>query len=297
MHTPNPILKKLGLSYKDRVAVIHADDIGMCQATLPAISDLFDFGLVSSAAIMAPCPWFQGAARYAREHPEADFGVHLTLTSEWDHYRWAPLSTRDPASGLLDSEGYFPRTEASVQEAAAPEVVAVELEAQIQHALKAGIVPTHADAHMGTLFHPRYLSVYFEAALKHGLPPLMTRLGEDQLRDLGLDAETAAAVMGAAGAMEARGVPLYDQITGMPLDNHENRLETAQALFDALPAGLSYFILHPSVDTPELREIAPDWRCRVADYNTFSNPQLKKHIDGQGIHIIGFRKLQQLLKS
>ena len=42
---PNPLLKKLGLSNDDRAVILHADDIGMCQASIDAYADLVDFGL------------------------------------------------------------------------------------------------------------------------------------------------------------------------------------------------------------------------------------------------------------
>ena len=107
---PNPILQKLGYSNNDRVVIFHADDINMSQASLAAYIDLVDYGLVSSAAAMAPCPWFPALARYLRENqgnPAIDIGVHLTLNSEWDAYRWGPISTADKATGLIDEEGYL----------------------------------------------------------------------------------------------------------------------------------------------------------------------------------------------
>jgi hypothetical protein len=104
---PNPVLKQLGFSKDDRVVIIHTDDIGMCQASIDAFADMVDYGLISSGAVMVPCPWFLEAAAYARAHPQADLGVHLTRTSEWETYRWGPISTRDPASGLLDEQGFF----------------------------------------------------------------------------------------------------------------------------------------------------------------------------------------------
>jgi predicted glycoside hydrolase/deacetylase ChbG (UPF0249 family) len=104
---PNPVLKKLGLADNDRVAIIHTDDIGMCQANVEAFADLNGVGIISSGAVMVPCTWFLQAASYAREHNQADLGIHLTLTSEWKTYRWGPISSRDPASGLVDEEGYF----------------------------------------------------------------------------------------------------------------------------------------------------------------------------------------------
>ena len=80
----NPVLKKLGFSNDDRVIIIHTDDIGMCQASVDAFAEMVDFGLISSGAVMVPCPWFLEAADFAVSHPEADLGAHLTLTSEWE---------------------------------------------------------------------------------------------------------------------------------------------------------------------------------------------------------------------
>ena len=40
----NPVLRRLGFGIKDRVALINADDVGMCQATVPAFFELVDGG-------------------------------------------------------------------------------------------------------------------------------------------------------------------------------------------------------------------------------------------------------------
>ena len=90
--------------------VVHADDIGMCHSTLPAIDELMAFGLVTSASAMVPCPWFLEVVAWHQRNPQFDLGIHLTLTSEWERYRWGPISTRAVASGLLDDQGYFHRT-------------------------------------------------------------------------------------------------------------------------------------------------------------------------------------------
>ena len=85
---PNPLLKKLGFSNNDRVVIIHADDLGMCQSTITACKELFEMSVISSAAVMVPCPWFLSAARLQRDAEKVDLGVHITLTSEWKEYRW-----------------------------------------------------------------------------------------------------------------------------------------------------------------------------------------------------------------
>ncbi len=107
----------------------------MCQASVSAFIELWDFGLISSGATMAPCPWFLEAAAFCRENPQVDMGVHLTLTSEWESYRWGPISTRDPGSGMIDFEGCFYRTSEQAQEHGDPGAVQLELRAQVERAI------------------------------------------------------------------------------------------------------------------------------------------------------------------
>ena len=90
---------------------------------------------------------------------------------------------------------------------------------------------------------------------------------------------------------------MFDHMAMMPLDEPAHRVETAKRLFDALPPGLSYFILHPAMDTPELRAIAPDWPNRVADYEAFTSPELRDYVRDSGIHVIGYRALRDLMRA
>jgi predicted glycoside hydrolase/deacetylase ChbG (UPF0249 family) len=292
---PNPVLKKLGLSNKDRVAIIHTDDIGMCQASVEAFSDLNEAGIISSGAVMVPCPWFLHAAEYAREHAGADLGVHLTLTSEWKTYRWGPVSTRDPASGMVDEQGYFYPLSAPAQEHGDPAAVELELSAQVERALKAGIVPTHVDTHMGSVAHPKFMGIYIQLAMKHHLPPMIFRLDEAGWRAAGLEPEFATMAAGLMQQLEGSGLPLLDTLGGMHLDTDEDRLERTRQAFTDLQPGITHFIIHPSKDTPELRAITPDWRCRVADYQNFMNDELRQHIKKVGVHVIGYRALKELM--
>lgn len=295
---PNPILKKLGFAVDDRVVIIHADDIGMCQATLPAFADLVDLGLVSSGAVMVPCPWFPQAAAYCREHAWVDVGVHLTLNSEYDSYRWGPISTRDPASGLIDEEGYFHRRQEPVQQQANPAAVQAEIAAQVDRALAGGIDVTHIDTHMGTVAHPKFIPSYVQLAQQHNLPALMLRLDEAGWRAIGLDSEFATFATQFVAQLEEQGVPMLDHLSQeLPLDQHEDRVEIAKTIFDSLPPGLTHFILHPALDTPELRAIAPDWRSRVADYQAFMSEELRDYVRDTGIHVIGYRALRSLIRE
>ena len=303
--TINPVLRRLGLSPDERAVIIHADDLGMCQATLAGLEELLEAGIVSSGSVMVPCPWFRAAARFAAEHPRADLGVHLTLTSEWKLYRWGPVSTADPASGLLDAEGYFPATARAVQQTGDPGAAAREIEAQVARAVEAGIVPTHADTHMGAVAHARFMESYVNTALEHGFPPMLPRLDEEGWRALsrdhaggGLDDEAIGRVIALTRSLEERGVPLLDAVSGLSLSSDPAlRLEEAKAALAALKPGVTHFVIHPASDTPELRAITPDWACRAADNATFANPELKDFIQRQGIHVIGYRELMESMRS
>ena len=302
--TPNPVLRRLGLSDSDRAVIIHADDLGMCHSTLSGLERLFAAGIVSSGSIMVCCPWFRAAAAFASAHPEADLGAHLTLNCEWRTYRWGPLSTVDPASGLLDAEGYLPATAREVQERGDPSAVARELQAQIERALGAGIRLTHADTHMGTVAHARFMESYVSAALSRGLPPMLLRLDEEGWRAVtrehagaGLDEQAIRRAVRMMSELEERGVPLLDAIMGMSLSSDpRGRLDEAKERLRRLAPGVTHFIIHPAADSPELRGITHDWGCRAADLETFAREELGAFLRGLGIHVIGYRRLQQLMR-
>lgn len=304
MH-PNPILKKLGFANSDRVAIIHVDDVGMCQASIDAFSDLNAFGLISSGAVMTPCPWFPGAAKYARENPAVDLGVHLTLNCEWETYRWGAISTRDPQTGLLDEAGFLHHSPAETQARADPAAVAIELEAQIQRALAAGIKPTHADTHMGTVAHLKFMQGYIQLALKYRVPPMMLRLDAEGWKWVGaahqgaaLDESAIAMAVQFVHTLEEMGVPLLDEISSLALDaDPGTRLAQAKAAFDALKPGITHFIIHAAKDTPELRAITTDWACRAADYETFLRDETRAHIQKTGLQVIGYRSIQSIMSA
>lgn len=291
----NPILKKIGFAPTDRVCVVHADDIGMCQATLTAFDELTQVGLVTSGAVMMPCSWAPAAAEYARTHPEVDLGVHLTLTSEWNTYRWGPISTRDPGSGLLDLEGYFYRDSESVQQKAVVDFAQRELQAQVEAALAAGIKITHIDTHMGTVAHPKFIAAYAMLGMMYRVPILAARLDEAGYLSLGVPPEAALAAGQMTRQMEEAGMPLHDGIYYLDLQESGDRMEMAKRAFDSLPTGLSRIYLHPSSDTPEARAISPDAACRIMDYKNFLKEELLDYARGQGIQLIGYRAIQQAM--
>ena len=293
----NPVLNRLGFSDSDRVVIIHADDIGMCQSSIEAFHVLNQTGLALSGAVMVPCPWFLEAVNLSKKLNSVDIGVHLTLTSEWESYRWRPITTCDPKSGMIDDLGYFFKDAAVVQEKADPLFVRNEIAGQIELAIQTGLNATHVDTHMGTVAHPKFMFDYVNLSLKHGLPAMIFRLDEDGWIQAGLDRSTAKSAAELVNMLEHQNIPLLDHLRSMPLDNPAKRLERAKEILGNLPAGVTHFIIHPSVNTPELRAITPDWACRVADFELFRQDEITLFMKEKGIKLIRYQAIKDLLPT
>src|SRR5437763_5320341 len=146
------VAERLGYPAGSKLLIIHADDLAVAHSVNSASFDALDKNAVTSASIMVPCPWLTEVAQYAKAHPDADLGLHLTLTSEWKTYRWGPVESKDKVPSLLDGSGYlWPDTEPAKQHIKADEAE-LEIRAQIEKAMSLGIHPTHVDSHMGVLF-------------------------------------------------------------------------------------------------------------------------------------------------
>ncbi|MGC2754844.1 MAG: polysaccharide deacetylase family protein, partial [Candidatus Acidiferrum sp.] len=173
---PKSLAERLGYARDAKLVIVHADDLGMTHSVNAASIKGLETGLVTSASIMVPCPWFPEIAEYAKAHPETDFGIHLTLTSERVFYRWGPVGPRDKVPSLVDSNGYFHLdwTEATRIDA---KEVELELRGQIEKAMAMGVRPTHLDSHQYRLFEngKEIFQSVLRVAHDYKLPVFMVR--------------------------------------------------------------------------------------------------------------------------
>lgn len=293
----NPALVQLGFSPGDRIVLLHADDLGLCHAANRAFADLVEAGRTVTGSVMVPCPWFLEIAAYGRAHPECDLGVHLTLNSEHRTYRWGPISTCDPVSGLLDADGYSPRTVEALHASMSNPAAVVELRTQIDRALAAGIEITHLDTHMGAVLHPELLPHYVALALEYRVPALFPRLTPELIRQLNLAPAVAVMVREQLAPLEAAGLPLIDHLASPALHGpHHLRAQFRRAL-DALQPGLTHFILHPAAPGAEIEAIADDPWWRVADYRMLMDPNLEADLRAAGVHVLTYRELRQVMRA
>jgi predicted glycoside hydrolase/deacetylase ChbG (UPF0249 family) len=277
-----------------RYLIIHADDAGMSHSANRGTIDAMEEGIVSSASIMVPCPWFVEIAEYARSHPDKDFGIHLTLTCEWKRYRWGPVAPRDKVPSLLDDQGYMWSSTSEVAQHAKAEEVELELRAQIDRAKQFGVPITHLDTHMGSVVcRPDLLEIYVRLGIEYDIPVFFLRQLDERLSaEYPALAKTGLAMI---DKLAQHHMPLVDQMAQIySKPPGATRRDAYLTALRNLQPGVSQLIVHCGYDDPELRAITSSSANRDEDRRIFSDPEVKELIRQQDIKVINWKQLREM---
>ena len=282
------LAERLGYPRDAKLLIVHADDLGMSHSINVASIKGLESGLVSSASIMIPCPWLPEIAAYARAHPEADLGLHLTLTSEWSLFRWGPVLPNNRVPSLLDASGYLYHLE---DEAAAHldiKEVEAEIRAQITRARQLGIQPTHLDSHMGTLYQNKALfETFLRVARDNKLPVRVSREWFSQ-------ASFMPALLGPNDIVLDRTISIEPSVT--PAD-------WARFYSDAIKSlqpGVTDMIVHLAFADEEMKGVAfehPNWGAewRQRDFEFVTSEAFRKLLKENNVKLITWREIGKLI--
>ncbi|MDH4092939.1 MAG: polysaccharide deacetylase family protein [Cyclobacteriaceae bacterium] len=282
--------ERLGYSRETKLVILHADDIGLAHAQNMATIYAMENGSVNSGSIMVPSPWFFEIASYAKAHPAADFGLHLTLTSEWSLYKWGPVSARREVPGLVTDMGYFHNNNAAVVKNASPQEVEIELRSQIERALKFGIDVTHLDTHMFCgVVDPGFLSAVVKLGHEYKVPVLLNH--ESMKKWLDIDLKNSV----------AKNELMVDNLyMAFPEDYAKGMENFYTGVLKSVKPGLSCILMHTAYDGQELRGVTGDnigygaaWR--QDDFNFFTSSACKKLIAEEKITLITWREIRDKL--
>lgn len=287
MWTPSDYPAAMAEALPIRMLVMHHDDLGGSHSANAAFIELFDMGVVTSGSVMVPCAWFPEMAAIARERPDLDIGVHLTLTAEFPRFRWRPL-TGVKRNGLTDESGFF---WSSVADARAADLRAVEeeLRAQIETALEAGIDATHLDAHMGTVWQPEFVDLYQRLGEEFRLPIVLTR-------DVGKMAPADFNFEPAFKRLVERGNPDFQRFLMTPFGNPAPDEDAYAEIFSAAVPGLNWGAFHFTAPG-DFAMISDDAPTRLAEYQFFRSGRAKTLIEAAGLSLVGMRSFRDAMRA
>ncbi len=281
--------KQLGFPENSKLLIIHADDAGLSHSENMATIKSLEQGIVNSYSIMVPCPWFFEIAKFAKQKPEFDYGIHLTLTCEWENYKFGPVLPSSEVPSLVDENGYFYKNRDQLIKNAALEDVKKELNAQIKKALKFGLNPTHIDSHMYSVgASPEFFQIYRDIGEDYNLPIMiskqlmeMARLNPSQnIRDEDLLIEKAH-------------YGIFDYFKSGNLSNYYSKV------FENLVSGLNIILIHPAFDDFEMQGITvnhpnfgSEWR--QIDFDSFTSEYSKQQLKKNDIKLITWNDIKKI---
>jgi predicted glycoside hydrolase/deacetylase ChbG (UPF0249 family) len=283
------LAEKLGYQANAKLLIIHADDVGVSHSENRGSMIAMKIGMVTSASIMMPCPWVSEVASYIKENPTKDFGLHLTLTSEWETMKWSPVASKDTVKSLVNDQGLFYAGCQDFEKNAKIEEVEIELRAQIELAYKMGIKPSHLDSHMGCLvYNPKFLQLYLKLGAEYKIPVMIDK------------AFYAAASAQTKSLVTNKDLLLEKVITANPTDFEGGMANYYEKVLKNLTPGVQIVLIHTAFNDSEMQALTinhPNWgaKWRQDDFNFFTSERCRKILEDQNIKLVTWRQIQKII--
>lgn len=282
------VAQKLGFSENTKLLIVHADDAGLSHSENRATIESLKKGIVNSYSIMVPCPWFYEMAVFARNNPQFDSGIHLTLTCEWENYKFGPIAPVAEVPSLVDENGHFFKKREQLEKNAVPSEIEKELEAQIEKFLKFGLTPSHIDSHMYSVAStPEMFRIYRGLGVKYDLPVL---INGQLMKMVGINPESNI----------EKGDFLIDNVFVGEYNYFENGKLTDyySSVLENLASGINLILIHPAFDNHEMKGVTInhpnfDSEWRQIDFDFFIDQKKKFTLEQNNIEFITWKDIKK----
>lgn len=300
--------EKLGYPKGAKVLILHVDDVGMSFDSNEGAINAMTKGVATSCSVMMPCGWVPAFVHYLKQHPSIDAGLHLTLTSEWNGYRWGPLSGKNSTPGLVDPEGAMWHSVAEVIKHATADEVEKEINAQLERARSMGFYPTHLDSHMGTLLaSPEFMQRYIKLGMENRIPVMVPAGHITLIRQQANAPEAMVQQLRIIGKMLwGAGLPVLDDLHNFSYDwkipadmaGDDKKLQQfkSQKYIEGirlLKPGLTMMIMHCTATTEVFAHISDSGPVRKGDMLAMMDPSFKKALQDEGIILTTWREVME----
>lgn len=274
---------------------INADDLGADLARNDGIFEAIAAGVVTGASIIANGPAFDDAVRRAKALTggRVAFGVHVNLSEG------RPLSSGlrvlvGPDDVFLGKEAAR-RVLARGDDPALAGEALVEIAAQVEAVLRAGLAVRHLDGHQHLHVYPGAIDAVVEVARRFEIPWVRVPEEPDPPRALEAPAANLAEIRAhrplAARAREllaARGVRAPDRFYGMAVKGVLGKEALARVLA-TVEAGLGELMVHPArlgaarAEGPFAAFCTP---ARERELEALVDPELPRRMEEMGIRLV-----------
>jgi chitin disaccharide deacetylase len=281
------IAQKLGYKKEDKLLIIHADDLGLSNSVNKASLEALKNGSVNSASVMMTCEKIYEISEFSKQNPEIDFGVHLTVTSEWKHYKWDGVLDSSVIPSLINSEGSLYENIKLVTLNAEVKQLKKELQAQIDLAKSLGINISHIDSHEGALFFKKeFFKAYLELADENNLAVFVPDLVTVQFDDNFNQPENLVIID-----------ELYMAENGMNPNDFEDFYVD---ILNNLKPGLNQILVHLGYDDEEMKKITIDHpnfgsEWRLEDLNVITSKKFKNTLIENNIKLVNWKEIQNII--
>lgn len=283
--------------------IVNADDFGMTSGVNRAVIEAHARGILTSTTLMANMPAFDEAARLATEHPSLGVGLHFNITQGF------PVADASQVGSLLDERGeFFGASTALLRQMLSDKLrvreIEIELRAQIEKVLAAGLRLTHVDSHKHSHALPPIGEVIARVIGDYGIRAVRLPREHWRIPRWNLSAKLIAQSIGALAlaqlcrfgeaTLRRAKMSTADAFFGVTQTGFWSR-QWLKDLIATLPEGVSELMSHPGYNDEELEQVETRLReSRAVEFALLTDPEVVEAVRENGVRLISYDQLEDI---